>query len=137
MREIRFRGKTLTTRQWVYGPWIYELNGILFIRERDSLTGYAVNPNTVGQSIGLKDKKGHEIYEGDIAKINMGRVNDDILVVAFGGPWDYAGFGLTGKRIGWKEGDSDPPECWDTLNPQYAVELEVIGNIHENAELLN
>jgi uncharacterized phage protein (TIGR01671 family) len=79
---------------------------------------------------GLHDKNGREIYEGDIVKINMGRLEDDIFEIVFGGVWEYAAFGITSKSASHEHGYS-----WDTINPQYAAAMEVIGNIHENPGL--
>jgi uncharacterized phage protein (TIGR01671 family) len=145
MREIKFRAWHSENKSFVYqslsdfwrNGWICATH----TRNADYEIPHESNSFSVHgeweQYTGLKDKNGREIYDGDIVKINMGRIDDGVLLITFGGPWDYAGFGLTGKRTGWEEGDFDPPECWDTLKPQYAAALEIIGNIHENPELLS
>ena len=88
------------------------------------------------QFTGLLDRAGAEIYEGDIVEINMGQIFPARLKVVYGGPWEYAGFGLTHKRPKPPFEEWETDETWDMLNPQYAKDCEVIGNVHENPELL-
>ena len=61
MREIKFRGKTIESKEWVHGSYRY----------RDLMDGHfiediEVNPQTVGQFIDFYDKNNIPIYEGDI-----------------------------------------------------------------------
>lgn len=99
---------------------------------------HEVIPETVGQSTGLKDKKrtkefpeGQEIYEGDIVKhpdTEQCKYSDMWIVEYEPGAWIQQ---RVGKGLRWPPG-GDPYEKveWDWYN------IEVIGNIHQNPELL-
>lgn len=117
MREILFRGKRLDTGEWIEGD-LLRINGHVFIFP-DPAPKDKVDPATVGQYTGLKDKNGKKIYEADILTVtfrNMGVVEwrDGGFVVNFG---DMGMFELT--------------HCFG-----YTYQMCITGNIHDNADLI-
>ena len=127
MREILFRGKRADNGEWVYGSLITERN--------------LIDDETVGQFTGLTDKNGTKIFEGDILRL-CGDGYDWNGIVVFGRTTsdednleDY-GYGwqldkitkdepVYTKILLWVEAEADGIDC------------EIIGNIHDNPELLN
>lgn len=116
MRDFKFRGREKESNKWVFGyarHWKCCYGDEWHIQgENDNV--HIVIPETVGQFTGLKDHKGREIYEGDIIryKDENGRVyyENDCFGVAF--YHDYATLLMV------------------------CDECEVIGNVHDNPELL-
>lgn len=133
MREIVFRGKRIDTGEWVYGNLIqWRDGGVTILLEKDGIDGhleYDVDPDTVGQYTGLKDRNGKKIYEGDIVKTPLlDPIFGDVLSDAF-----------DNVAISFHNG-SFVVAYYNVRHKIYLQdlydEIEVIGNIHDNPELL-
>ena len=126
MREILFRGKK-KDGEWVYGDLIPVLWDKPNILDRNSSTDldiyeatYSVNPKTVGQYTGLLDKNGNKIFEGDI--IQYGK---NLYIVEY-----HVEIGAT---VCVRTNDVDH---WPSFNVGTIKHTEIVGNIHDNPELL-
>jgi uncharacterized phage protein (TIGR01671 family) len=139
MREIKFRGKDIENdNPWRYGSLITYPSGCTSIIGFDKLgneLNHDVDPDTVGQFTGLKDKNGKEIYEGDLIKAPSGR----IYAVIFS-TWKHEE-----KRDFPKVIDLYEHTGWcislDGVNPCELLDSEVcqgsvIGSVYDNPELL-
>ena len=121
MRTIKFRGESILTDEWLYGDLVHSADnkrfGIL-VNDKDSYDECEVAPETVGQFTGLYDCDGKEIYEGDILDFNGLTVE-----VRF----------VRGVFAFLANGNLDEELCGDCRTDLFA---KVIGNIHDNPELL-
>ena len=125
MREILFRGKRLDDGEWVYGSYVeqYGAKEIYLpdgVDRECGLDHYHILPESLGQYTELKDKNGTKIFEGDIVKLS------------------------------YKDGFEIGPIGWSTIDVRYKFAspdgtaygidvtntFEVIGNIHDNPELM-
>ena len=130
MRDILFRGKRLDTGEWVEGAFYAFYNfkrvvtQILGDRTNTVPDAFEVDPATVGQYTGLKDKNGKRIFEGDVVE---GLFLFGAAIKAFVA-FQNGAFGLKWKRGAVTEFSAFTSIC--------NVEYEVIGNIHDNPELM-
>lgn len=119
MREILFRGKRKDNDQWVQGSLFAECSRFEIVRgtcNNVGIEGVDVIPETVGQYTGLT-ANGKKIFEGDVVK----RCNDNCVV-----KWveEDAEFGIFGGMTKL------------SFSLIFSDKLEIIGNIHDNPELL-
>lgn len=138
MREILFRGKDLQERNgWLYG---YFYKSDINKRERESgkatliftpdcdtfiyvpeyHNSWMVKSETVGQYTGITDKNGKRIFEGDVLFDPYPSIQKYYSVIWSGG--SFVRRTVEGYYL--------------SLNALNADEYEVIGNIHDNPELL-
>lgn len=122
MRDILFRGKRLNNGAWVEGNY-WEFCGDHNIMVPGNCIGSRVDPSTVGQYTGLKDKNGKRIWEGDVVRCGTGRICKVTFPISPG----FIGFDLV--PVGGF--DAPPPNEWLLF-----ADTEVIGNIHDNPEFL-
>ncbi len=128
MREILFRGKRVDNGEWVYGSFIPDLMEVFcgdtrldgfikpYAKTKEERLMREVLRETVGQYTGLTDKNGNKIFEGDILKTSIGCI--------FSVEWEKEGrfLGFTSER--------------KIVYVNREPKAEVIGNIHDNPELL-
>ena len=136
MREILFRGKR-HDKGWIYGSLLkvtydgntYNLifadNFLFVFGEATAMEHAAVDPSTVSQFTGLTDKNGKKIFEGDIVDCWSEGVNAK-------GTVQQRKDGLWIIYPAWQK-----TIMWGLCPDEYCnTTVEVIGNIHDNPELL-
>lgn len=141
MFERIFRGRAAVTKEWVEG---YHLKMLVGGKDVDMIFPhgafddmllqkniYQIDPETLGQGVGITDKNGKEIFEGDI-----------VTGIAYSQKWigtiiwikEIASFGLYhGHEIAF-ENCSILKRAAKGMNDEFTA--EIIGNIHDNPELL-
>jgi uncharacterized phage protein (TIGR01671 family) len=136
MRDITFRGIGIESGKWYYGDLSQDKGVGIVFRKDGVLHSWYVKPETVGQYTGVKDTNGVYIYEGDILKYSADSWEDSIMVVYYDDKEDFR----------WKVreiGISNKESVCDKMIPLSDFfyndfeDLEIIGNIHDNPELLN
>lgn len=123
-REIEFRGKRFDNGQWAYGNLIIDDSGNSEIidYENNREIRYDVRGETIGQFTGKYDKNQRNVYEGDIVLQQGYNGRKEKMVVRF----EYGAF-----IVGYHSGSSTRKKPM-----LISDKCEVIGNIHDNPELL-
>lgn len=137
MREILFRGKRMDDGAWVYGYLVRHKSGKLvyiYQAKENWFDVEMVAPKTVGQFTGLT-KNGKKIFEGDIVRY-VNPEEDSISGRVVYGEHSYSGTHEVGFYVEWQRPEwamwlRDDLGFWTNFR-----EIEVIGNIHDNPELL-
>lgn len=163
MREILFRGKSIETGKWVYGVYS-EIDGRGFIirmnryipdtRDWDMADYYEKNPcfnsdyievepETVGQFIGLTDTKGKKIFEGDIVSIYSNIDKKECLGHVEFSERGFWAFVPVNSEDFFYHVDGTPDTFDPSLDLYYLVynskeydNAKVISNIHDNPALI-
>lgn len=117
MRDIQFRGKRPDNNEWVYGYLLQPMIISNVVQGQLEYMDLIVDENTVGQYIGLKDNSEQKVFEGDIL-YDPTDSDNGLYVVEF----------MDGEFV--------------LINDNIIYEIEqvhflhIIGNIHDNKELL-
>ena len=119
IREVIFRGKRTDNGEWITDSETYIRDGDGIWLSDENLNVVTVLPETVGQFTGLTDKNGVKIFEGDILTIE----NEGV----------YAAIKYNESNAAFYVEDEDHE---DYLGEAWETDVVIIGNIHDNPELL-
>jgi len=134
MIEIIFRGKKKFYNDFAYGFYLEKNDGKVFLIMDENMDTYHIIPETVGQFIGVHDKGGKKLFDGDIVEAwSQGSKGRFVIKYRL----DGGGTPCYILYPAWHNG-----EMWSISSSKesdgkyYDRGIEVIGNIHEHKNLL-
>lgn len=133
MRVPKFRAWDVHEKKMFTNDQLIIWNGNVYANDNfelnvNNLKGWSIDEKYLMQSTGLKDKNGKEIFEGDIVKFSD--CDDEVYITPVVWDKNYACFGVSFS--------GGYPISFDYLEEFYTElkDIEVVGNIYENPELL-
>lgn len=129
MRTIKFRGKSIDGKEWLYGDLVSSADKKRFailVNDKESYDECEVAPETIGQFTGLHDCDGKEIYEGDV--LRLGNSPSGVCEVK----WNESLAAFCIQFFFENKVGTRPLGGWVICGRK----VEVIGNIFDNPELL-
>jgi uncharacterized phage protein (TIGR01671 family) len=149
-RQIKFRAKRTDRGAWMYGYYaeitfrnalnMIVIKHIIIDCQKEGLYEEEVIGDTVGQFSGRHDKNGKDIYEGDICSLiteNGVKIN---VVCRFGSAHKLLASGWLCDIVGFyfqrDDGLKSFPIVYNYKGVHDTEIMEVIGNIHDNPDLL-
>lgn len=128
VREILFRGKTFDN-EWVEGFYVNQFGAheIYCLDDSDYKTRH-VDPSTVGQFTGLTDKNGKKIFENDICRFDNGEEFKD--------KDRFSNYVVQWDSVNTRYVVVDVWDCEDILDDFFSRNAIIIGNIHDNPDLM-
>lgn len=128
-REILFRAKhihAMDSNEYLNGRWMHGyLSDKNYINDKSLEGEFLIDENTIFQYTGLTDKNGKKIFEGDILR----HADETILKTV----WNDRKYGFAAQCV---KGSALLKDCKWGLWEFESDEVEVIGNVFDNPELL-
>lgn len=130
-RNQLFRGIAYSPLRWLYGSGVIFGSNTYIVQEepyegKDGLKCTVVYPDTIGEYIGMKDCKDKEIFEGDILKI-FNEIESHVGIVTY----SFASWGIKNEN-----GNLSISDILKRNLKGANYSFEILGNIHDNTELL-
>ena len=126
VKTYLFRAKRIPNREWVFGD-LLRFEKRAYIHNGLDIAYYEVDGNTIGEYIGFDDSKNNQVFEGDIV-VFYGALGRKYIVEYS----DRVSAFIT-RNV---EVKNNEVHLWSHIIIKSDLEFEVIGNIHDNPELI-